>query len=70
MSPQKRERELAKKFNCTVTKTRGGHYQLLLPCGAIVTTASTPSDWRDYQQIRKHIRRAMRERQQQLENRA
>lgn len=40
-----------------VSRTRGGHLRWRAPSGALVFTASTPSDWRALANILSYLRR-------------
>ena len=41
----------------TLTVTGGGHIRIVLPCGAPIFCASTPSDGRAFRNIRAMVRR-------------
>jgi hypothetical protein len=48
----------ARALGATVTKTRSGHYRVLVPGGGIVICPRTPSDWRSVLNTRADLRKA------------
>jgi hypothetical protein len=53
-------RDLRPDVPLVIEDTRGGHIKLILPNGAVVYCAGTPSDRRTVRHVRASIRRAMR----------
>jgi predicted RNA binding protein YcfA (HicA-like mRNA interferase family) len=43
-----------------LSRTRGGHWLLRHPSGAVVVTSGSPSDWRTLRNTRAQMRRAER----------
>lgn len=50
--------ELAREYGATVERTKNNHYRIIHPSGWRVVVASTPGDWRSFQNARRDIRRA------------
>jgi predicted RNA binding protein YcfA (HicA-like mRNA interferase family) len=51
----------ARAMGFAIERTRGSHFKLTAPSGALVFAASTPSDRRAIHNIRADLRRALRQ---------